>query len=343
MPNRLRRLISPVAPPPRAEREATVDDIYRRLLGRPADPEGLAHHVARMEAGATGADIAITIAESQEYKQRIASVPRYRRPEQYRTVVDTSGNASLVFDITEPADFDWLESRINDDGYYEHVGVWSLDIDDDKRVMAEILAGFGAKRALEIGCASGGVLRALAGHGVQAEGVEISSMARDHAPDDIRDRIHLGDLLDLDLPADYDLVFGLDIFEHLNPNRLDKYLAALHERLVKGGVLFAVVPAFGTDAVFGEPFPLYLDEWQTDLDGGRLFAPVFCDHDGYPLHGHLINASTGWWLARFAAAGFQRHPELERPVHERYAEHFAVAPARRSFYIFTSRSASGAR
>ena len=45
----------------------------------------------------------------------------------------------------------------------------------------------------------------------------------------------------------------------------------MHERLVEGGVLFAVVPAFGTDAVFGEPFPLYLDEWQADLDGGRLF------------------------------------------------------------------------
>ena len=85
-------------------------------------------------------------------------------------------------------------------------------------------------------------------------------------PDDVRDRIHLGDLLDLDLPTDYDLVFGLDIFEHLNPNRLDKYLAAIHERLVDGGVLFAVVPAFGTDAVFGEAFPLYLDEWQADLD-----------------------------------------------------------------------------
>ena len=143
----------------------------------------------------------------------------------------------------------------------------------------------------------------------------------------MRDRIHLGDLLDLDLPTDYDLVFGLDIFEHLNPNRLEastsrQFTAARRRRRVVCGR-----PAFGTDAVFGEAFPLYLDEWQADLDRGRLFAPVFCDHDGYPLHGHLINASTGWWLARFAAAGFERHPELERPVHERYAEHFAVHAA----------------
>ena len=328
--------MSPAAQPSRAEMEATVDNVYRRLLGRPADPEGLAHHVGRMEAGATGADIAISIAESQEYKQRIASVPRYRRPEQYRTVVDTSGNASLVFDIAEPADFDWLESRINDNGYYEHEGVWSLDIDDDKRVMAEMLASFTPKRALELGCASGGVMRALAEHGVVAEGVEISRMAYEHAPSDVQARMHLGDLLDLDLSRDYDLVYGLDIFEHLNPNRLDKYLVAIRERLVDGGLLFAVVPAFGTDDVFGEAFPLYLDEWQRDLAAGRLFNPVFCDHDGYPLHGHLINASTQWWLAQFAAAGFQRRPDLERPLHERHAEHFAIAPARRSFYVFTT-------
>jgi hypothetical protein len=327
--------------------EATVDDIYRRLLGRPADPEGLAHHVERMTAGATGADIAISIAESQEYKQRIASVPRYRRPEQYRTVVDTSGNASLVFDIADATDFDWLESRINDDGYYEHDGVWSLDVDDDKRVMAEILASFEPKRALELGCSSGGVMRVLAGHGVHVEGVEISGMAYEHAAAEVRARIHLGDLLDLDLPSGYDLVYGLDIFEHLNPNRLDKYLVAIRERLAEGGLLFAVVPAFGTDVVFGEAFPLYLDEWQRDLDAGQLFNPVFCDHDGYPLHGHLINASTGWWLAQFAAAGFQRCAELERPLHERFAEHFAIAPARRSFYVFTkprsNEEASGSR
>src|SRR5262245_5457861 len=204
MKQRLRRLMSRDDAPTRAEMEATVDDVYRRLLGRPADPDGLAHHVARMEAGASGADIAISIAESQEYKQRIASVPRYRRPEQYRTVVDTTGNVSLVFDITEPADFAWLESRINNDGHYEHERVWSLGIDDDKRVMAEMLASFTPKRALELGCASGAVMRALAEHGVVADGVEISRMAYEHAPADVQARIHVGDLLDLDLPRDYD-------------------------------------------------------------------------------------------------------------------------------------------
>ena len=126
----------------------------------------------------------------------------------------------------DPSDFDWLEAAIIEDGYYEHAGVWSLEPDDDKRTMGELLASFRPRRALELGCSSGTVLRVLAEHGVDADGVDISHMAYEHALPDVRAHIHIGDLLDLELPSDYDLVFGLDIFEHLNPNRLETYLAA---------------------------------------------------------------------------------------------------------------------
>jgi hypothetical protein len=59
----------------------------------------------------------------------------------------------------------------------------------------------------------------------------------------------------------YDLIFGLDVFEHLNPNRLDAYIVRLAELVGTGGFLFCHIPAFGTDPVFGTVFPLYLDRW----------------------------------------------------------------------------------
>jgi hypothetical protein len=323
--------------------EAFVDDVYRRLLGRPADPEGLRHHVADLAAGVSPAEIVMSFATSEEYRRRVlGTVPpnlRKRHPERYRLAVGTGGGDPFwAFDVHDRAEFDWLEQKIIDDGYYEHAGVWGLELDDDKRIMGELLASLGPQRALELGCSSGTVLGVLVGHGVDAEGVEISRMAYDRADPAVRPRIHVGDLLDLDLPSDFDLVFGLDVFEHLNPNRIGEYCAAAFRHLRAGGYLFANIPAYGEDRVFGEVFPVYVAEWNDDIAKNRPFRVLHCDDDGFPMHGHLIWAHTEWWEAEFERAGFERRPEIERELHARYADHFRTAPARSSFYVFQARS-----
>jgi SAM-dependent methyltransferase len=236
--------------------------------------------------------------------------------------------------VRDPSDFDWLESAIIDDGYYERVTVWSLEPDDDKRSMGELIASLEPRRALEIGCSSGAVMSVLARRGVHADGVEISRTAYDRAAPDARAHIHVGDLLDLELPSDYDLVFGLDVFEHLSHNRLARYCEALRARVQTGGLLFANIPAFGHDEVFGEVFPVYVAQWRDEIAANRPFRVLHCDDDGYPMNGHLIWAHANWWVEQFEAVGFARQQSVERELHERYADHFRVAPARRSFYVF---------
>jgi len=331
--------LRPRANADRSDPDGFVDDLYRRLLGRPADPAGLATFVGLLRDGVPRAEVAVMLATSDEYKQRIISAtsPRRRAPERYRLAVDLTGTSPFyAFDVTDDADFDWLESAIIDDGYYEHTGVWSLEPDEDKRIMGELLASLGARKALELGCSSGTVLSVLASHGVDAEGIEISRLAYEHAAPEVRPKIHLGDLLTLDLPDDYELVYGLDVFEHLNPNRLGEYLRALAARLRPGGWLFANIPAIGADEVFGEVFPVYVHEWYDDIAADRPFRVLHCDDDGYPMNGHLVWAHTKWWVEQFEAVGLVRQPAVERDLHERYAEHFRVAPARASFYVFRS-------
>lgn len=316
---------------------AFVDECYRSLLGRPADPAGLEHFVGQLEGGTPPADVVMSFATSPEYKQRIlaSASPRRRSPDRYRLAVDVSGTSPFwAFDVRDPSDFDWLETAIIDDGYYEHGGVWNLEPDDDKRIMGSLLASLRPRRALELGCSSGTVLRVLAEHGIEVDGVEISRVAYEHAAPDMQARIKLGDLLELELPSDYDLVFGLDVFEHLNPNRLERYLDALHRRMRPGGTLFANLPAYGRDEVFGEVFPVYVPEWRDDIAAHRPFRVLHCDDDGYPMHGHLIWAHTTWWTAQFEAAGFERQPVVELELYEQAADHFQAWPARRSFYVF---------
>ena len=222
--------------------------------------------------------------------------------------------------------------------------MWVLGVDADKRIVAEIVASFGPRRALELGCAAGAVLECLEGRGILAEGIEISSMAREKAPAHLRGRIHHGDLLDLNLAGGYDLVFGLDVFEHLNPNRLDGYVARLALISSDDAFLFCNIPVFGDDPVFGTVFPFYVDGWERDALEGRPFSAIQVDDRGYPIHGHLTWADARWWVARFEAHGFRRDEDIERALHSKYDGYMEKrSPARRSFFVFAKARAAGRR
>lgn len=262
---------------------------------------------------------------------------RALRPESYVTRERLwSGEPVLAFTAEAAEDFDWLERMILDNGYYEHEGVWSLDLDQDKRAMAEILAAFRPRQALEIGCSIGAVLQCLKDLDVHGEGVEISRMAIERALPDVRDRIHHGDLLTLDLAGTFDLVFGLDVFEHLNPNRLEAYLARTTALLGPGSYLLVNAPAFGDDPVFGLVFPVYLRDWYQDLSLERPFRVLHCDAKGYPVNGHLIWADSLWWVRQFERHGLRREESIERAIHARYDHFFdTYAPARKTLYVFS--------
>ena len=280
------------------------------------------------------------------YARTDAALPSLRRlrPDAYVATVDrTNGAAISAFQTRSAADFDWLENAILSNRYYEHPGVWVLGADADKRVIAEMLASFQPSRTLELGCASGAVLDCLEQRGVVAEGVEISSMAIERASPAVRARIHHGDLLTLPFSGTYDLLFGLDVFEHLNPNRLGAYIERIHQITTSDAYVFCNIPAFGDDPVFGTVFPLYIDGWDLDAAAGRPFALLHVDDDGYPIHGHLVWADSGWWTAQFGARGFEREPDIERAFHRKYDDYMRKrAPARRSFYVF-SKDGSAAR
>lgn len=244
----------------------------------------------------------------------------------------------LAFKVSDRSDFDFMERAIIDNGYYELPHVWPLRVDRDKRVMAELVASLSqGGRVLELGCASGAVLEGLAVRKIPFTGIDISQMALKRASALVRDHIRIGDVLTTDLEPGFDTIFGLDIFEHLNPNKLDAYLAKLRTLLVDGGLLFANIPGFGDDEVFGEIFPRYLPEWDDDAAAGRPFRYLHAGHDGYPINGHLIWAESSWWVQQFSNADLIRRPEIERALHRKYDAYMRVhSPARRSFYVFSA-------
>ncbi|MGH7687377.1 MAG: methyltransferase domain-containing protein [Candidatus Dormibacteria bacterium] len=326
--------------------DAFIDDAYQLVLHRPADASGTAFYGAMLDAGVTRDELLVRLALSEESMNRalagafVIQNLRELRPESYEDI-GAAGGTTRVFTVHEASDFDWLEQCILEYDYYEKPGIWTLAIDDDKRTMAELLSSFNARRALEIGCSSGAVLACLHDRGVRAEGVEISAAAIRRAPATVRSNIHRGDLLTLDLQQPYDLVFGLDIFEHFNPNRLDAYIGRVAELTASGGFVFANVPTWGEDAVYGTIWQPQLPSWIEDVRDNRLFRQIEVDADGYPLHGHLVWAGSRWWEERFAAAGLRREPDVERALHARFDDRLRATPARMAFYVFSRDAPAG--
>jgi SAM-dependent methyltransferase len=329
--------------------EEFLDEAYRRLLGRGVDVTGREHYLEYLRQGHSRLALILSLVQSEEFINRVIreNTPvisiREERPDRYRLVRDVHGNETWTFRAAAAPDFDWLERKIVENGYYEKPGVWSFLITEDKRLHAEIVSLFEPRAVLDLGCANGPVMKCLQDLGIYSEGVDISRLALAKAFPEVRGRIHLGDLLNVDLDRRFDFILGLDVYEHLNPNKLPDYLGRLDGLLEGGGFLFCNIPAIGSDAAFGQIFEAYLNEWAEDLEHGRLFSTVHVDEAGYPFNGHLIGAGSAWWTGQFEARGFRREIELERAVHRRYDRALdRIHVARKAFFIFSKRLAPSA-
>lgn len=134
-------------------------------------------------------------------------------------------------------------------------------------------------RVLDVGCGNGGFLAALGRRGFRVEGTERTADGAARVPDGIP--VHVGDLVDLDLPAaSYDLVTLWHVFEHLR--RPDAALATIRRLLRPGGTLLMAVPNAGS--------------WQA-----RVFRRHWFHHDP-PRHLWAFDPSS--LLQLLADAGF---------------------------------------
>lgn len=318
-----------------------IQSVYHNLLGRDPDPDGMEYFFNFIKQGNSYDNLIkaiYTITISHEFINKVVVENKKKhkkslvvlRSDRYTEL--NNGN-TLIFRVENSSDFDWLEQMIIKNSYYETEGVWNLTIDSDKILMAEIFKEFTAVRVLELGCSTGAILKLLYDAGAIVRGIEISTYSIERAFPEIRNYIYHGDFLDESFTEkQFSLVFGLDIFEHFNPNKLDRYINKIYESLENGGYLLCNIPAFGEDEVFGTIFPVYFDDWNEDIQSNRNFRLIDCDENGYPKNGHLIWASTQWWVRQFEKAGFKRDTERERIIHQKYDDKLYFA--RTSFYLF---------
>lgn len=145
----------------------------------------------------------------------------------------------------------------------------------------ELLSRFSPCSVLDLGCATGVLVKALQDRGVSAEGVDFSEWAVAHA---ITTGVHRANATALPFPDQtFDLAISQDFMEHIHPDDLESVFKEQIRVLKPGGWLVHFVPF--------EPFE----------------TPVQID-------AHLCNANRAWWTARFTSvlgAKMEQVPDVE--------------------------------
>jgi SAM-dependent methyltransferase len=154
-----------------------------------------------------------------------------------------------------------------------------------------VVARYRPQRLLDVGAATGEMVKAYTGAGVDAQGLDFSQWAVEHR---VIDTVVQGSALALPWDADtFDLVTSQDFMEHMHPDDLPAVIAEQARVAVPGGTILHLIPFYDTDP------PVQLDA-------------------------HLCQATQDWWM-RFLRAqpGVEvaREPVEAAPdVVDRYVE-----------------------
>jgi SAM-dependent methyltransferase len=104
-------------------------------------------------------------------------------------------------------------------------------------------------RLFEVGYGCGAMLQEVRGYGYAVGGIEVSSIMREQAIEQLGERhagsLLLGDLrtVDLDtLAGPPTLVYWNDVLEHIAPDEVGEYLDRIYQLLAPGGLLVTITP-----------------------------------------------------------------------------------------------------
>ena len=104
-----------------------------------------------------------------------------------------------------------------------------------------------ATKIFDLGCGSGHLLVALAKHGYNVYGIDVSEASiveakKDLSPFAKSDQVQNGDVLDYNPPTKFDIIVMDNVIEHLVPDETSDILAKCYEMLDEGGYLVVLTP-----------------------------------------------------------------------------------------------------
>jgi SAM-dependent methyltransferase len=251
-----------------------------------------------------------------------------------------------LIQIENEKDFDTLLNNIINTGYYDtsyfdnHIDYKEGQVKFDSLFLSSILKFLRPKSLLELGCGRGDVIFLIGlDSEVKVRGIEFSQDVLKKVWPRLRNKVNYGDILEAcneynKQGMTFDTFCAFDLWEHIHPNKLHDYIDSVIALAQKDALFFFNIPAVGEDRIFGEIFPLELEENRGKFNQRLPFDYLNAESidPAIPANGHLIWAPTEWWQKQFEQHGLFRAEALERNVHQYFDEHLFYA--RKSFYLF---------
>jgi len=256
------------------------------------------------------------------------------------------GRSIDLIQIEDENDFDSLLENIINSGYYDssyfdsHIDYQEGMVKFDSFHLSSIIKFLKPNSVLELGCGRGDVLflLSLSIRG-NVRGIDSSQEVLKRVWPLLTNKVDLGDVFDVcrkyhTQKTTFDTFCAFDFWEHLHPKKLHDYIDSIVALAEEDALFFFNIPAFGEDRVFGEIFPLELEENREKFEQRLPFAYLHAESivPPIPASGHLIWSHTEWWQKQFEDHGLVRSEELERNIHHYFDEHLFYA--RKSFYVF---------
>ncbi len=265
------------------------------------------------------------------------------------------GRAVDLIQIEDTRDYDTLLSNIINSNYYDsayfknHIEYPEGRVKFDALYMAAIIAFLKPRSLLELGCGRGDVLFLLSLlNQFRIQGIDLSRDILEKAWPPLAPNLACGELLEIfeafhKKGLRFNTFCGFDIWEHLHPARLHDCISAMTALSERDALFFFIIPAIGTDKVFGEIFPLELEENRLNFSEGNPFNYLNAEiiDPPIPANGHLIWAPTEWWQKQFERHGLIRAEAIEKNIHRYFDEHLFYA--QKSFFLFHRDSGAGRR
>jgi cyclopropane fatty-acyl-phospholipid synthase-like methyltransferase len=210
----------------------------------------------------------------------------------------------------------------------------------DSFFLASILKFLNPKSVLELGCGRGDVLFLLGlDPRIKVQGIDFSQAALKTVWPFLFGKVNFGDILDVchkyhSSKITFNTFCAFDLWEHIRPEKLHDYIDSMIALAEEDALFLFNIPGFGEDRVFGEVFPLELEENRERFNRRLPFDYLNAEslNPAIPAKGHLIWAHTEWWQKQFEEHELIRAEELERNIHTYFDEHLFYA--RKSFYVF---------
>jgi len=276
------------------------------------------------------------------------------------------GQPATLIQIEKPEDYDTLLENILRSGYYdgayferqsgyrtvagllrERPRLRPLSIPRHFWFVAEMVRWLGPRSVLEVGCGRADVLALLAWRGVEVLGTDFSPALQEQVWPELREHMRWGDFAEVCLKLKeegrrFDTLCAFDIWEHVHPAALERYIQALAQVATDDALFLCIIPAFGKDRIFGEQFPLEFEENRARFEAEEVFDFLLAERVEpiIPASGHLIWAHTRWWERRFAAHGLHREEALERVLHAHFDKYLSHSV--RAFFVLSKRTEGSA-